>query len=100
MGLLSIFSKAVEPTLIRLPTGSFTVDKNCRIVASTLPQNYPAENVKNIAETVLHVFHSANEAQMGCAELVLEYAALKVTARELRGGAIVFLAPRSLTKKS
>lgn len=99
MGFLSIFSKPAGPTLIRLPTGSFTVDRNCRIVASTLPQNFPAEQVKMIAETVLHVFHSAQEAQMGCTELVIEFAALKLTARELRGGAIVFLAPRSLTQK-
>jgi len=29
-------------------------------------------------------------------ELIVQYAAFKITAREMRGGAIIFLSPRAL----
>jgi hypothetical protein len=85
--------------LIRLPAGSFTVDKSGRIVASTLPQTYPGEQVKIISDAVLAAFHGSQAAQVPVTELLIEYSSLKLTARELRGGAIVFLAPRSLSQK-
>ena len=50
MGLLSFFSKPAAQTLVRLPTGSFTVDPSGRIVASTLPQTFPVEQVRSVAE--------------------------------------------------
>jgi hypothetical protein len=101
MGLLSLFSKPADagPGLLRLYSGSFTVDRNGRINACTLPQSFPAAHLKAIADSVLGTFREAQAAQAPLTELTVEYAALKLTARELRGGAIVFLTPRSLTPK-
>jgi len=48
---------------------------------------------------VLSTFQAAREAGIPLTELIADYAALKLTARELRGGAIIFLAPRSLGQK-
>ncbi len=94
MGLLSLLAKPA-PTLMRLPAGSFTVDCHGRLLSSTLPSEFPLKLVGDIAEQVLSAFRQAAAAQLPLAELILHYASLRVTARELRGGAIVFLAPRA-----
>jgi hypothetical protein len=47
---------------------------------------------------VLSSFRSAKKAQMPLSELIIHYAALKLMARELGGGAIVFLMPQSLNQ--
>jgi hypothetical protein len=84
-----------SPGLVRLPNGCFTIDGACRIVASTLPHSFPAETVRQIGQVVLDAFRTAQEAQLVFKELHIQYPALKLTARQLRGGAIVFLAPQS-----
>jgi hypothetical protein len=95
MGFLNLLSRrGPGPGLVRLPTGSFTLDPGGRIVASTLPRSFPAAHVQRIGALVLSTFQSAREAQIPLTELIADYAALKLTARELRGGAIIFLAPR------
>jgi len=103
MGFLSFRSKPKEAevtsALVRLPSGSCTVDPSGRIVASTLPRSFPDALLKEITTAVLATFQAAHEAQMPLAEMVADYSALKLTARELRGGAIIFLAPRSLGQR-
>jgi hypothetical protein len=88
-------ANSATPGLVRLPSGCFTIDGSCRIVASTLPQSFPVETVRQIGQVVLDSFRTAQEAQLVFRELHIQYPALKLTARELRGGAIVFLAPQS-----
>jgi hypothetical protein len=95
MGILNLFSKAEAPKLERLPSGSFTVDKTGRIVVSTLPQNYPTASAQQIAKAALEVFKSAKEANLLFTEFFVHYGSMKITAREQRGGAIIFLAPRA-----
>jgi hypothetical protein len=92
MGLLTLFSKPA-PGLRRLPSGSFTVDRDGRVLVGTLPSNFPADLLHQIAEGILGTFRQANAAQLPLSQLVLHYASLKITARELRGGALVFLSP-------
>ena len=95
MGLLNLLGKRGSVSgLVRLPTGSFTLDPGGRIVASTLPRSFPTAHVQQIGALVLSTFASAREAQIPLTELIADYSALKLTARELRGGAIIFLAPR------
>jgi hypothetical protein len=94
MGFLSRFTKPA-PTLVRLPSGSFTVDREGSVLAGTLPSNFPAALVEDIAGQVLAVFRDAAAAQLPLSELVVNYPSLKIAARELRGGAIVFLTPRA-----
>lgn len=95
MRLLNFFRKS-KSTLLRLPSGSFTVDRNGDILVSTLPQTFPAELVGAIAVRVLHAFKSSHAAQLPLSELIVHYPSLKVTARELRGGALIFLSPQTL----
>ena len=95
MGLLSLFSsKSAAPSLLRLPTGSFTVDREGTILVGTLPSSFPNKLVHIIAGVVLRAFREANDAQMPLSELIVHYPNLRISARELRGGAIIYLAPK------
>lgn len=96
MGLLDFFSKPTKPTLMRLPAGSFTVDRTGRKLVSTLPSSFPEELVNDIATQVQTTFREAQEAQLPLSELVIHFPSLKIIARELRGGALVFLVPINL----
>ena len=93
MGLLNIFSKP-SPTVRLLPSGSMTIDRNCQVLATTISSSCPAEILQEIGTLVLSVFSEASKAQMPLAEVTLQFASLQVTARELRGGAIIFLTPK------
>jgi hypothetical protein len=94
MGLLNLFNKS-SPNLLRLPAGSFTVDRSGALLAGTLPSSFPAELAKEIARNVLTGFREAAAAHLPLSELVIHYPTLKISARELRGGAVIFLAPKT-----
>ena len=94
MGLLKLFAKPA-PTLVRLPSGSFTVDRDGRILTVTLPSSFPVGLVKDIAREVRAAFSEAAAAQLPLAEFVINYPSLKISARELRGGAIIYLSPKA-----
>ena len=95
MEILGFFSKS-KSEIQPLPRGSFTVDREGRVLASTLPQTFPAEVVDKIASEVQGAFQKAHTAQISVNELVIRYTNLKITARELRGGAIIYLTPQTL----
>lgn len=96
MGILSLFTKTPATfTLQRLPAGSFTVDRNGTVVSSTLPSDFPESLIREIAGPALESFRGAEAAQIPLSELHIYYPSLKITARELRGGAILFLSPES-----
>lgn len=103
MGILSLLSKRSAlggaRNLARLPSGSFTLDPTGKIVASTLPHSFPEARLRQIGDLVLSTFQSAREAKIPLTELIADYSTLRLTARELRGGAIIFLAPRSLGER-
>lgn len=77
----------------RLPTGSFTVDSKGKILTSTLPQSFPEVVVKDIGDAVLSSFSEARQANLPVTEMQFHFGGLKITAREQRSGAMIFLAP-------
>ncbi|MCS7090046.1 MAG: hypothetical protein RMN51_04600 [Verrucomicrobiota bacterium] len=77
-----------------LPAGSFTVDRQGHVLASTLPSDYPTNLLREVAQHVLATFREAREAGLTLTDLVVRYEGLKLTARELRGGALIFLFPQ------
>ncbi len=96
MGFLNLFSKS-GAAVQKLPSGSFTVDRDGNIVATTVSSSYPVELLEEISREVLKLFRDARVAQVSLTELNLNFASLQITARELRGGAIVFLSPKNLS---
>jgi hypothetical protein len=93
MGLLSLFAKP-SPALQRLPAGSMTLDRNASILATTISSAHDPEVLQHIGEQVLRLFREARKAQLPLAEFTLHFGSLQVTARDLRGGAIIFLTPK------
>lgn len=96
MGILNLFSKKPTPKLARLPSGSFTVDPAGRMLASTLPHSFPKEQIAEIAIVMLDIFKDAEQAALPLSELEVRYGGFKITARHLRGGAIIFLKPKEI----
>jgi hypothetical protein len=94
MGILNIFSKSKgEQRPLEIPAGTVTVDRQGQILGTTLPASVPQECIAQIIKPILAAFVEAREAQISLNEIVINYSALKITAKELRGGAMIFLAP-------
>ena len=96
MGILTPFSRtSIPPAADRLPAGCFAVHRGGGLVASTMPSTFPVKLVQEIARTVLDAFKSTVETQISLNELHAQFAGYTIIARELRGGALVFLQPRT-----
>jgi hypothetical protein len=93
MGLLNLFSKPAA-LVQRLPSGSMTLDRNACILATTISSMHPRKTLQQIGNHVLGLFREAHKAQVPLTEFTLRFRGLQITARELRGGAIVFLTPK------
>ena len=92
MGLLNLFAKP-RPSLQRLPSVSMTVDREGHIVTSTVSSTYPEDILHEVADEVLRLFEEARKAHLPLGEFRIHFASLHITAREARGGAIIFLSP-------
>jgi len=94
MGLLTLFSKPA-PKLLQLPSGSITVDRNGNVLIGTVPSSFPVQLLHDIASHVLTAFRDAESAQLPLDQLIINYPTLKISARELRGGAMIFFSPKT-----
>jgi hypothetical protein len=81
--------------ITQLPSGSITINRAGEIVTSTVSSAYPVETLQSVGREVLALFKEARTSQMPLAEISLHFASLRITARELRGGAIIFLFPQT-----
>ncbi len=103
MGLLSFIpflNRKTDTDLFRLPSGSFTVDPNGVVVSSTLPQSFPQAHVRDIARCVMSCFKRAQQNRIQISEVHLHFSTLKITAREMKGSAMIFVTPTSLEESS
>lgn len=97
MGILKPFARTQKPLRPeRLPSGCFTLHRGGEMVASTLPSSFPQIALMEIGRVVLEAFRSASIANLVLSDLHLQYSGLAITARELRGGAMIFLQPASM----
>ena len=78
-----------------MPAGSFTVDRHGNVMTTTVGSEYPQRLLDDIAREVLSLFREARAAQMPLTGLDLNFASLHITAREMQGGAIIFLSPQN-----
>jgi hypothetical protein len=96
MGLLNFLLPRRPQMPLRLPSGSFTVNKAGVITASTLPRWFPIEIAREIATAVLDTFRDARQTRLPLMEFNVNYPGLKIAAHQAGEGAIIFLMPRSL----
>jgi hypothetical protein len=95
MGFLKWFSSSRPTAVHKLPSGSFTVDRHGKVMTTTVAADFPASLLAVIAKEILSLFREARAAQMPLAELSLDFAGLKISARDMQGGAIIFLSPKN-----
>jgi hypothetical protein len=99
MGLLSFLKAPKTQGPPPLPSGSFTVDRDGKVVTSTISSSVADETLEQISAQVLQTFKDAKRAGLNMTEFNLTMGAMNIKARELRGGAIIFLAPRGAAFK-
>lgn len=99
MGLLSRPSRSTSAPAV-LPSGSFTVDRHGRILTSTIRSGIAPETLDRIAKTVLEFLRSAQENSSPLQEFAVHFHNITLKARDLRGGAIIFLTPAKSAGKS
>jgi hypothetical protein len=91
MGFVTqFFIKPRKTALVELPRGSFTVDGRGKVLTCTLPRSF-RPHVQMVANIVLAAQRSARDAKIPLTELAVSFEGLKLVARDLRGGAIVFI---------
>ena len=94
MGFLKRFFRG-RAAVQQLPAGSLTVNREGKVVTSTIASGYPQGLLRDIVRDVLLLFRQAREAQLPLAEFSIHFASLSITAREMRGGAVIFLSPQT-----
>ena len=92
MGFLGLF-EATAKTPLRIPTGCFSLDAEGKLISSTLPVTFPPEVIEEIGSAILQTFQEAHQRGLGLMEISVNYASLRITARDLHGGALIFLNP-------
>jgi len=85
-------SPALAPA--RFPRGSFTISAAGSIVVSTLPGSFPRASMEAIGSVVISALAGARDLGTPFTEFAAEYAGLEIRARDLAGGAIIFLTPQ------
>jgi hypothetical protein len=97
MGVLKPHSREQKPlSLERLPSGCFSLNKVGELAGSTLPSSFAHEKMMEIGRIVLGIFRSAQDANLLLTDLHIHYSGLQISARDLRGGALIFLQPATL----
>jgi hypothetical protein len=91
---MSAFFKSKTLSPERFPRGSYTVSATGEIVVSTLPGSFPKDRMLAIGKVVLSALGSARKLQMPFTELAADFAGLEIRARDLAGGAIIFITPQ------
>jgi len=76
-----------------MPAGCFAVHREGGIICSTLPHWFSEETMVEIARVVTAAFRIAGETNVTLTETFIRYRGLTIIARDLRGGALIFLTP-------
>ncbi len=97
MGVLKQFNRTPVPvTAERLPSGCFAVHRGGGVVSSTLSSLIPPRLTTEITRAVLDAFKNAAEANLPLSDLHIRFNGMTIVAREMRGGALIFLTPREM----
>lgn len=81
------------PHVKALPSGCFALHRGGGLAGSTLPGSFPEAQMAEIGRLVIQAFRSAQEANLLLTDLRFHYSGLQISARDLRGGALIFLTP-------
>jgi hypothetical protein len=75
------------------------VDREGKVVTSTVSSTVAGQTLEQISAQVLQTFKDAKQAELNMTEFSITMGAMNIKARELRGGAIIFLSSRGAALK-
>lgn len=94
MGILKPFVRTSIPIEAgRMPSGCFALHKEGGIICSTLPLWFSKKTATEIGRVVIAAFRVAAETTVPLTEMYIRYRGVTIFARDLRGGALIFLIP-------
>jgi hypothetical protein len=96
MGVLTTMRERNSVTVDRLPGGCFSLHRGGEIAGSTLPTTFAEEKMAEIGRIVLETFRRAQEANLVLSDIRFHFTGMQISARDLRGGALIFLTPATL----
>jgi len=99
MGLLNLFKSSKIEGRSPLPSGSYTVDRDGKVVTRTIASSVSIQALEQISAEVLKTFRDAKQAELHIAEFTINTGVMNIKARELRGGAMIFVSPRGTARK-
>lgn len=88
---MSLLSRKISDAPATIPSGSFTVDSGGEVLVGTLPTEWMREHAAVLGREIVDALAEAEAMGEPVVELSLEYSGLKISARNLRGGAVIFL---------
>lgn len=92
---MRIFTRKHGPArTFDIPQGAFTYDSEGRILVGTLPIAWLESFGPALVKAFRRSFASAEEKGFPLHEIALHYGGARITAKDLRGGAIVFVSPK------
>jgi hypothetical protein len=97
MGVLTTMRERNSVTVDRLPGGCFSLHRGGEIAGSTLPTSFASEKMAEIGRIVMETFRRAQDANLLLTDLRFHFSGLQISARDLRGGALIFLTPATLS---
>ena len=89
-----------KASIQQLPAGTITVDRHGKVITSTVSSAFPEMLLRDIGRDISGLFHEARLGQVPLSEVSLHYGSLRITAREMRGGAIIFLFPKTASSNT
>ena len=96
MGILKPFHRTRIPiTADHLPSGCFSVHRGGEIATTTLPSWFSQKLTLDIARVAINAIKSAEETGLAVSEIHINYAGVEITAKDLRGGALIFIRPKN-----
>ena len=81
-----------------LPSGCFALHRGGELAGSTLPTSFSTDKMAEIGRVVIQAFRGAEGANLLLKDLRFHFSGLQISARELRGGALIFLTPATLSQ--
>ena len=100
MGILKKMFGGGKASIQQLPAGTITVDRHGKVITSTVSSAFPEALLRDIGRGISELFHEARLDQVPLSEVSLHYGSLRITAREMRGGAIIFLFPKTASSNT
>lgn len=90
---MRLFRSRSETRAFDIPQGAFTYDSAGSILVGSVPMAWLDEFGPYLVKTFRKAFAAAEEKGLPLTEIALHYGGARLTAKDLRGGGIIYIFP-------